>query len=200
MEYRLVSMFAAGALVAMSSAAPVPSPDVRIHPGKEAFCFAFTVTDQDQNLSITNPPNTIELGKPSSEISWGTSIDTEVTNPDDIVLTPPNSEIIWSKEKKVRSDETTPTNPDDIVLTPPNSEIIWSKEKKARGVEFEKPKDSFNLGNASTVVTWGKRDSTTGVTPEDTIELGEPSTEITWSKEKRDELVTPDDSISLAFE
>ncbi|EMD58376.1 hypothetical protein GGP41_007738 [Bipolaris sorokiniana] len=146
MQYRLVSMLAAGVLVAMSSAAPVPSPD---------------------NLSITNPPNTIELGKPSSEISWGRSVDTEVTNPD------------------------------VVDISPPTSEIIWSKEKKARGVEFEKPKDSFNLGNANTVVTWGKRDSTTGVTPEDTIELGKPSTEITWSKEKRDELVTPDDSISL---
>ncbi|EUC31536.1 hypothetical protein COCCADRAFT_101030 [Bipolaris zeicola 26-R-13] len=154
MQYRLVSMLAAGILVAMSSAAPVPSAD---------------------NLSITNPPNTIELGKPSSEISWGRSVATEVTNPDIVDISPPTSEIIWSKDKKARTDE------------PP-----------ARSVEFEKPKDSFNLGNANTVVTWGKRESTTTVgTPEDTIELGKPSTEITWSKEKRDELVTPDDSISL---
>ncbi|EUC42402.1 hypothetical protein COCMIDRAFT_103533 [Bipolaris oryzae ATCC 44560] len=149
MQYRLVSILAAGVLVSITSAAPVPSAD---------------------NLStpVTNPPNTIELGKPSSEI-------------------------IWSKSKKSRSptDDTLPTNPDDIVLTPPNYEIIWSKEK-ARDLEFEKPKDSFNLGKPSTVVTWGKREELG--TPEDTIGLGKPSTVVTWGKR---DVTTPEDTIGL---
>lgn len=65
-----------------------------------------------------------------------------------------------------------------IELGDPSTVVTWGK----RDLVDTRPGSTIELGEPSTVVTWGKR----GVdyeTPNETIELSEPSTEVTWGKE-----------------
>ncbi|KAL1791816.1 hypothetical protein ACET3X_009567 [Alternaria dauci] len=180
MQYRFVSIIAAGVLVGMTSAAPVPSAET-------------------QTLG-NDPANTIGLGKPSTVITWGKRGDTP-TNPDDVQLGRPTTEIIWSKDKKRGVSFGTPEDiftlgkpntvvtwekrdePDTIENGVPTTVVTWGKEKRD---EVEQP-DTIELGKPTTEITWGKRDVTTAADPADTIELGKPSTVITWGKEKRND-------------
>jgi len=174
MQYRFVSVLAAGVLVAVSSAAPVPSAEA-------------------QTLSPTNPDD-IQLGKPSSEIIWSKR-DDEPTNPDDVQLGPPTSEIIWSKDKKravtwsepkdKKRDVTWSEPKDTFTISKPKTVVTWSTAKRDTVTQ----PDTIDLGKPSSEVSWGKRD---GTDPADTIELGKPSTIITWGKEKRQTLGNPD--------
>ncbi|KAI4608950.1 hypothetical protein J4E80_008695 [Alternaria sp. BMP 0032] len=174
MQYRFVSVLAAGVLVAVSNAAPVPSAEA-------------------QTLSPTNPDD-IQLGKPSSEIIWSKR-DDEPTNPDDVQLGPPTSEIIWSKDKKravtwseprdKKRDVTWSEPKDTFTISKPKTVVTWSTAKRDTVTQ----PDTIDLGKPSSEVSWGKRD---GTDPADTIELGKPSTIITWGKEKRQTLGNPD--------
>jgi len=178
MQYRFVSVLAAGVLVAVSSAAPVPSAEViqlRHYHRYQAD------EDQAQTLSPTNPDD-IQLGKPSSEIIWSKR-DDEPTNPDDVQLGPPTSEIIWSKDKK--RDVTWSEPKDTFTISKPKTVVTWSTAKRDTVTQ----PDTIDLGKPSSEVSWGKRD---GTDPADTIELGKPSTIITWGKEKRQTLGNPD--------
>jgi hypothetical protein len=140
---------------------------------------------QAQTFGISDPANTIEFGKPSTEVTWSKR-DDEPTNPDDVQLGPPTSEIIWTKDKKRAVSFGTPK--DTFTISKPKTVVTWGKEKRDTTTD----PDTIDLGKPSSEVSWGKRDITDPADPADSIHLGKPSTIITWGKEKRQTLGNPD--------
>lgn len=127
MLYTLISIVATSALMATSNGLPIANAE-------------------GPSFSIGDPADTIELGKPSTVITWGKR-DLQFGKPTDtITLGKPSTVVTWGKEKRDLIFD----QPDTIENGKPTTVVTWGKR------DASKPKDTIILGKPSTVVTWGK--------------------------------------------
>ena len=139
MQYKLTSVLAAGALVAVSNGAPIVCwPSCR-------FDEALLLTKlQAQELGL-GAPSGPTVGNPTSDTTWGKrDVVWDPAPPatgDKFDLGKPSTGIIWGK----RDDEA--SKPKDIfTIGKPTTVVDWNKRAE--------PADVKEIGDASTVVTW----------------------------------------------
>ncbi|KNG45266.1 hypothetical protein DDE82_008609 [Stemphylium lycopersici] len=125
MQYKLLSVVATSALFALGSAAPIASPET---------------------FGITNPPSTIDLGKPSSEVTWSKRTAGE-PNPDDVQLGPPSTEVIWSR--RAQGGSAGKLGEDSFTLGKAKTTVTWDRRSE------QADPDTIGLGKPSSEVTWG---------------------------------------------
>lgn len=105
MHFRIISVMVAGAIMATSNALPVASPEAP--------------------ASLHGQPDTIELGKPSTVITWGKR-EVQFGKPKDtITLGKPSTVVTWGKEKR---DIIFDSGPDTIEHGTPTTVVTWGKE------------------------------------------------------------------------
>lgn len=139
MHYTILSL---AALVALTTALPVV-PAVSLHTG------AHLTNKHQAQLIDTKPGSTIELGKPSTVVTWGKRDLVDVEPDSTIELGEPSTEISWGK----RDLTFEPSQSDDTIeLGKPSTEITWGK----RDLIVTEPGTTIELGQPSTEVTWGK--------------------------------------------
>ena len=70
MQYRFASLLAAGALIAVGNGAPLPQQLSDTPSTIDLNKPSTEVTWGKRDLTFGQPANTIELGKPSTEVTW----------------------------------------------------------------------------------------------------------------------------------
>jgi hypothetical protein len=137
-------------LMALATALPMSKTEPEVstnHRSSKAPHYQRLICHQAQNLATGRPADTIQLSKPSTEITWGRRDVVLEPSKDTIELGKPSTEITWG-----RRDIVLEPSKDTIELGKPSTEIIWGR----RGTETGKPGDTIELGKPSTEIVWGK--------------------------------------------
>lgn len=110
------TVLALSAMAALSAALPA------VHRLLALTSRSWILVNTRQPLLIdTKPGSTIELGKPSTEMSWGKRDSPE--SDDTIELGKPSTEITWGKRDLI---DVKPGS--TIELGKPSTEVTWGKE------------------------------------------------------------------------
>ncbi|KAJ8105146.1 hypothetical protein OPT61_g10355 [Boeremia exigua] len=112
-----------------------------------ALTAALPMAGPEAQLVDTTPDGTIEVGKPSTGVTWGKRDIVDVKPGSTVELGKPSTEVTWG-----RRDITDVTPGSTVELGKPSTGVSWGK----RDLVVTEPGATIELGKPSTEVTWGK--------------------------------------------